>query len=444
MSIYDLSNRHPDDLMRRLRATTAEIGGDDAVAEIDALEKRLQRYSHLPGVLKGLAKLDFSAALCDAAAYVVRGSTMQKLVDDTLFGAWAVFVLAARSDASVIDEIEAGVSGDYVAARVRELRNGTKKAVDRRAAEPQVTAEAAPAASGNELAGPASVGKVKAWLRDHPDADPRILAPKPKQKAAMVAAAIRALAQLGTPAAFEVIKQYATDKPTDPMLEELKRAWHGFDEREFAAAMFRPSEALGHLDLGIVTKLDGIDAVDGLRSLRVVIDDNKSGQTDLTPLRDCSTLTSLDVQFNEPVGPANVDWLRPLSGLRSLRLAGPMDGVDLTVLREINVQSLSISLVGCDGSILLEVPQLKELTLVGASARHDPGPAVAAHPGLTQVVLDLVERGVAVSVYSFDSWSSEVLAEAETAGMHLTGRSGLTTIDAARQSRRSERAGPVG
>ncbi|MFV0535579.1 MAG: hypothetical protein ACK5MR_18320 [Cumulibacter sp.] len=176
------------------------------------------------------------------------------------------------------------------------------------------------------------------------------------------------------------------------------------------------------------SKLDGIDAVDGLRSLRVVIDDKQSGQTDLTPLRGCSTLTSLNVQFNEPVGPANVDWLRSLPDLRSLSLTGPMDGVDLTVLQEINLQSLSISLAGRDGSILLEIPQLRDLTVVGASARHDPPPAIAAHPGLTQVVLDLVARGIAVTVYAFDTWSSQVLAEAEAAGMHVTGGSGTTTI----------------
>lgn len=121
-------------LQREVRRQGAEV-----VAEVSALQKRLYRYSNLPGVIKGLGKLDFSDALVDAALQVVRDAdlrepgALQQQIDRGFFETWAVISLAARSDPSVIDEAEATLTGDHVPARIRELRRVTDKALARRA-----------------------------------------------------------------------------------------------------------------------------------------------------------------------------------------------------------------------------------------------------------------------------------------------------------------------
>jgi len=422
----------------QLRTKAEELGGADAVTEVDELEKRLDRYSNLPGVIKGLGKLDFSQPLCDAALQVVRalsdGDVLQKQVATALFETWTMIALAARSDATVIDEVEAELSGDYVPKRLRELRTTTEKAHERstRRSDPP-----APQASAAVVEAPQSVGKVKAWLAGHPDLDPRLLAPKPKQKAAVAAATVRALSQIGTPAAFEVLKEYATDEPTDPLLNEVKLAWKRFDRREFAAAMLIPRQ--GHLDLGIVRDIKGVDAVENLSSLRIVVDDKKTDQTDLSPLASCTQLQALKVQSDGLGNPSNIEWLRSLTGLRGLSLGVQLRDTDLGPLAGSGVENLAIWLDGQSGSVLLDMPNLRRLTVIGAASPHSEGPQTQTHPDLTETVFALVGRGVPVMVYDFDrEWVSELLPQAVAAGLQLIEGHGVTTIH------RGDGTGPTG
>ncbi|MFD0556532.1 hypothetical protein FB566_1775 [Stackebrandtia endophytica] len=424
--------------MARLRTTVEELGGAHAVGEVDELEKRLSRYANLPGVIKGLGKLDFSPTLCDAALQVVRAlgdeDALEPQVYTALFETWTMIALAARSDITVIDEVEPKLNGDHVPKRLHEIRTTTQKARER-SAQPSAAPQSAPDA-------PQSVGKVKAWLADHPDPDLRLLAPKPKQKAGAVAAAVRALSQIGTPSAFEVLKEYATDEPTDPLLNELKLAWKRFDRREFAATMLIPRR--GHLDLGIVRDITGIDAVENLTSLRIVVDDKKADQTDLSPLTACTPLQALQIQSDGLGNPSNIEWLRSLTGLRTLDLGVQLRDTDLSPLADSGIENLTIWLDGQSGSILLDMPNLTNLTVIGASSPSSEGPQTNAHPDLTEAVFTLVGRGVPVTVYDFDrDWVGELLPRAQDAGLQLIEGHGVTMIHSGFGTGRSGDPAPI-
>lgn len=424
--------------MARLRTTAEELGGAHAVSEVDELEKRLSRYANLPGVIKGLGKLDFSPALCDAALQVVRAlsdeDALEPQIYTALFETWTLIALAARSDITVIDEVEPKLSGDHVPKRLHEIRSTTQKALER-GAQPSTP----PQASDDT---PKSVGKVKAWLADHPDPDPWLLAPKPKQKAGAVAAAVRALSQIATPAAFEVLKKYATDEPTDPLLNELKLAWKRFDRREFAAAMLIPRR--GHLDLGIVGDITGIDEVENLKSLRIVVDDKLTDQTDLSPLAACTPLQALTIQSDGLGNPSNIEWLRSLPGLRTLDLGVRLHDTDLSPLADSGIENLTIWLDGQNGSFLLDMPNLTNLTVIGASSPSSEGPQTQAHPDLTETVIALIGREVPVTVYDFDrEWVDELRARAQDAGLQLIEGRGVTKIHGGFGTGRSGNPAPI-
>lgn len=264
-----------------------------------------------------------------------------------------------------------------------------------------------------------------------------MLAPRPKQKAAAKAAAVRALGQLATGEAFDVLKQYTTDEPTEPVLEELKRAWGRFDRRDYASAMFLLKD--GHLDLGIVHDIEGIDAVPEMTSLRIVVDDKKDDQTDLSPLAQCAGLRALQVQFNGPGMPSDIEWLRPLTGLRALDLGVVLRNVDLSPLVKTSIERLCIWMDGQSGSILLDMPKLTHLKVIAAASTHSEATPTTAHPDLADGVLTLAGRGVPVTVHHFDRpWAADVVVKAEPAGLQITAGHGQSTIH------RADATGPIG
>lgn len=420
------------DVATRLREEAERIDGPRGRDAADALLARLGRYSHLPGVIKGLGRLDFPTALAEAALRVVRDGVRSLdpsrpfQTGQSLFELWAVISLAARADDSVLDDVERALSGDEnIPPRIRELRRVTAQAHARAAAQSadQPVAASTPRSGAPEA--PQAVGKVKAWLAAH--SDPAPLAPHPGQKAAAKAAAVRALGLLGTDDAFEVLRAYATDDPSEPLLKELLAAWPRFERGRYAAAMFVPRR--GHLDLGIVKDLDGIEAVPGLTSLRIVVDDKKDDQTDLSSLARCTGLESLKVQYNGPGMPTHLEWLRALPGLRSLDIGDVLRRVDLAPLAESHLERLTIWLDGQDPGVLLRIGGLRALTVLATCSAHSTATATSPHPDLTETVLTLVRRGVPVTVYDFDRpWAPEVLPAAESDGLQLAAGRGTTTI----------------
>ncbi|SDD38271.1 hypothetical protein [Auraticoccus monumenti] len=384
----------------RFLVAAADRGDPAALRGAIALLVRVGRYSHVPGVLKGLPGVAAADELVTAALEVVddpRTAAAHNSARPLAFPVlemWALAALAVRTDPAVADRLAATLAGDHVPDRIQDLRRAGE-VFARKAAAPVAAVPADPAGP------PQKVSQVAAWLRQHPHADPELLAPRPRQKAAAKVAAVRALGTIATPAAFDVLTRYATDAPSSAMLEELHRAWPRFDRQAFAAALLLPRH--GGLDLGVCADLDGIEAVPGLRRLKVVLVD----QLDLGPLAGCSGLEQLTVLANGSPGLGDLGVLTRLPALRLLDLSGSTRHADLTVLAGLPLTGLRLTLDGADASVLRRIPSLQRVCL---AALDDSGDL---HPGTPDVVRALVAAGVEVVLYLHErSWVGEVAQQA--------------------------------
>lgn len=290
---------------------------------------------------------------------------------------------------------------DRVATAIPHLNwADTHLATIRRSAQRHVTTrQKATSASQVTLPDtPQRVSEVKAWLSTHGDGDPSALAPYQGQKAAARDAAIRALGQIATPQALEILGQYACDSYPDKVLDELHKAWGRFDRRAFAATMFR--QPPWRLDLGFGSSIEGIGAVNSLTSLKVGF----LGTADLSPLTECTELTTLWVAAQAGLGLSGVAPLRGLAELTELHLTGTTHNTDLTALATLPVRQLELDLNGGDCSFLLEMRQLEGVLLAGAV------------PGETtnDVIVALVRRGVHVVVSKYETeWVAGLTERAE-------------------------------
>lgn len=274
------------------------------------------------------------------------------------------------------------------------------------------------------IAAPQKASEVKAWLAAHPDLDPAVLAPWPKQKAAAKAAAVRALAAIGGTAAFDVLSQYASDgKYPDAMLKELHAAWDVFDRREFAAIMFNTTA----LRLDVTENVEGLDAILDLRALHIIV----PPATDLASLAGCRELRELKVLVLDS-GALDLSFLPHLPALEYLDLGNLTSQTDLAPLASTSLKQLSVPLEGQPGDVLLQIDTLERLALSGSirkSPHLDPDPADVA-PGLIDVVLSLVRRGVSVAVSQHEkNWVPQLVEAATAAGLFATesnSRVGLT------------------
>jgi hypothetical protein len=376
---------------------------------------RFDRYSNQPNAVRGASKLPSDPELERAALRVFDDPALGAVAGldmSTLAGAldaralWGLLALAARADATVLDRLPAEVS-EQGAAKLAMIRRAVAK---HGAVLPSAPASSvAPATDGPAL--PDKVAQVARWVVAHPDTDPRRFAAHPTQRAAERRVALRALGALASPAALEVLAGYARDSYPDVELAELHRAWGNFDRREFAATMFLPG--MFGLSLGECSSLEGIGAVDGLEELDALLRDD----VDLAPLAECADLRRLRLNATGESGLTSVEPLVQLPALTELHLIGTTRSTDLTVLQEAPVERLSVSLDGADGAFLTRMPRLRSLVLSGGLVPEDTewvdesGPARrAAHPGLVDVVLQLVRAGVDVVLPRLErSWVSQLL-----------------------------------
>lgn len=239
------------DVVCRFLAAAWQQGGADLFVEVMAYLKRVNRYTNAPGAIKNSPKLATSAGLERAAlAAVDTDATRLAVLADSypIIELWALVATAIRADADLLDRLDEAWGGrDGVPKKLVDLDKALAKY-----REAQVAPEPAPAAAS---ATPQKPAEVKQWLADHPDADPTVLAAQPGMKAAAKAAAVRALAEIGGPAAFQVLTGYA-DKPlATPVEKELIKAWPRFDALDFAGYMFLP--IAGQLNLADVGQVDG-------------------------------------------------------------------------------------------------------------------------------------------------------------------------------------------
>lgn len=264
---------------------------------------------------------------------------------------------------------------------------------------------------------PLKITEVKAWVAANPDVDPTVLAPYPKQRAAERRAALRALGAIGTPAALDVLTSYAKEDYSDVELEELHKMWGAFDRRDFARRMFKPGA--WRLNLGAVTSLEGVSAVENLTSLDVIF----RGVADLEPLNECTSLRRLSIVSNIAPSITSVEPLTRLPELRVLSLSGVTRNADLSGLAGSPISELKISLDGADGSLLLDLPTLQTVVISGGETVDEKRPRdkweaapVPAHEGLAAIVFELVRSGVHVVVYKHESdWVAALREEAEAA-----------------------------
>lgn len=376
--------------------------GDDVAT---ALLSRLERYSNLPNTVKGTAKAEPAPDVEAAALAVVEDPELtEELIAGFRF--WGLLTLAARADVGVLDRTaERLADEDHVRRLLASIRRATAK---HDAAAPRPAATDAPAPSA-----PQKVSAVKAWLAAHPTPDPEELAPRPRQRAAARAAAVRALGAIGTPRALDVLSRYAAESYPDAVLTELHRAWGAFDRRDFAAAMFRPAPYT--LDLGIAPSLEGIGAVPGLTSLDVVLTDG----ADLTPLTECTALHTLRVGAEGEPGLLGVEPLLALPELSELHLTRTTRHADLTPLADLAVRRLVLDLDGADGAFLLRMPRLERLLL-----RDDAPPEASDHDN-GAVAAALVRAGVQVTVYRHQAAAFATLTEqAGSADLTMVEQSG--------------------
>lgn len=439
-------------------ALAALVGDDQA----EAFLKKMLRYTNYPNLVTGIAKMPSDPKLEQAALKVVEDPELEgplgliaydadiptaqanpSQVRHMLFGAtiggpiptdffWGLLTLAARADVGVIDRLDDAVTNPAYATRlVAKIRRAVKK---------HAAALASDAPPPPDV--PQRVSEVKEWLAGHPDADPELLAPTPKQKTAARIAAMRALGSLATPQSLAVLKQYAKDRYSEAEQKELSTAWDNFDRREFAAAMFGPSAS--RLDLGMVSSIEGIEAVPNLAGLSVGF----LGDADLSPLASCKELRrlGLSAQGNilslEPLSElselrvltlrgnlADID-LSPLAELavrelevdgnlqgtdlsplarmavRDVKLIGIPAGVDLSALSGLGASTLQIELAGVNPAFLTQLPNLWGLRLSAGQEFTDEDGT------FRQTVFSLVRSGVLVAVYRFERNWTEQLVEA--------------------------------
>ncbi|MBD5787864.1 hypothetical protein IF650_17025 [Cellulosimicrobium terreum] len=394
---------------------------------------RLDSYSNLPHAIKGVSGLPSDPALeraalqvfADPALGAVRGLDPAVFAEDSPQALWALLALAARADSSILDRLPAEIA-EPRAAKLATIRRAVAKHDAGLRIAP--ASPAAPAAADGPAL-PEKVAQVAKWLAAHPDADPQLFAAHPKQRAAERRVGLRALGSSASPAALEVLAGYARDSYPDVELAELHRAWGRFDRRVFAATMFRPGSSVLRLDT--CSTVEGIGAVQGLEGLDVLV----PRDVDLAPLAECSDLRWLRVHATGESGPTSIETLVRLPALTELHLTGATRSADLTVLRESRVERLYVHLDGADGTFLTRMPQLRSLKLSGgsdpedATYEHDEVPAPRpAHPGLVDVVLQLVADGVRVVVYRHErTWVSRLTA-AVPAGVFVVERNGFVGL----------------
>ena len=270
---------------------------------------------------------------------------------------------------------------------------------------------------------PQKASEVKAWLAAHPQPDPAVLAPQPKQKAAAKVAAVRALTAMGGSAAFDVLSQYASDgKYSDAMLKELHAAWDVFDRREFALAMFNSRV----LRLDVTMIVEGLQAVPGLQAVMVIVPE----LTDLSPLAECRELRELDACVYGQ-GTLDLSFLPDMPSLEILSLGNLARQTDFAPLARTSLKQLTIGLNGQPGDVLLQIETLERLQLSGNVSTvgyRDPDPT-DVDPGLIDVVVTLVQRGVKVAVYRYEkNWVPELVEAATAAGLFSTESNGYVAL----------------
>jgi hypothetical protein len=375
-------------------AALARRLGDDAARR---LLTRARSYSNYPNAVKGAAKWDGGPEVEAAALAVVEDEALAGVLGlgaGTDFVSrlglamefWPLLTLAARCDVGVVDRVAPLFAGQDYAGR---LFAAIRRAAAKHAGAPAPSAVAPP---GPDV--PAKLSEVSAWLAAHPAVDPGVLGPRPGQKAAARLAAVRALGTLATPRALAVLGRYADRQYTDALLAELHRAWSRFDRRTFAATMFKP----GPLNLGVTPTLEGIGAVPGLTSLRVIM----SGRADLTPLAECTALHTLTVAAHGEPGLLGVEPLLNLPGLTELHLTDTTRNADLAPLAATAVRRLRINLDGADSTFLLKMPRLDRLLIADESPRAGTGDVLTA----------LVRRGTQVTIYRHQAAGFPRLVEA--------------------------------
>ncbi|GAA3584149.1 hypothetical protein GCM10022198_04270 [Klugiella xanthotipulae] len=401
-----------------IEAALARHVGPATAADFTA---KVSRYVNYPNLIKGIAKMPAAPDLEAAALALIDDSSMASTLgldsspvpgmDPTLARLVAVLrvdtttlallTLAARADIEVVDRVAGRLAHlDWSETHLATIR---RSAARHRAAGRSATAAPAPQVAQPDA--PQRISEVKAWLSTHGDGDLGVLAPYEKQKATARLAAIRALGQIATPQALEVLGQYACESYPDKVLDELHKAWGRFDRRDFAATMFR--QAPWRLDLGFASSIEGIGAVSGLTSLKVGF----CGPADLSPLAECTGLTTLWAAAQAEPGLLSVAPLLGLTELTELHLNGTTHNADLTQLATLPVRRLELNLDGEDCSFLMELPRLERLLLSGAV------------PGETtnDVIVALVRKGVQVVVSGNDTeWVTGLRERAEwEAGVFL-------------------------
>ena len=386
-----------------LTALADRLGADAA----GGLLRRLRSYSNYPNAVKGAAKMPAGPEVATAALTVVESPALASplgLVAEPLMGPatelWPLLTLAARADVGVVERMAPLFAGQDYADRLF-------RAIRRAAATPGAPA---PAPGPDQPDVPQKVSEVNPWVSAHRGVDPAVLGPRPGQRAAARAAAVRALGLLGTPEALTVLGGYAADGYPDAVLSELHRAWDRFDRRAFAATMFRP----GRVDLGMARTLEGIGAVPGLTDLAVVLRDG----ADLTPLAECLGLRTLAVGAEGDPGLLGVDPVVDLPDLVALHLTRTTRNADLTPLARCGVRRLRIDLDGADAAFLLAMPHL-ERVLVGD---HSPDADTGA------VLADLVRRGVVVVVPHGHAAGFPLLVESGAADLVVVEQSGYVGV----------------
>jgi hypothetical protein len=122
-----------------------------------------------------------------------------------------------------------------------------------------------------------------------------LLAKSQPRTAAQVAATIRAVAEIGDPAALPMLARFGRDK-RKAVLKELLAAWRRFDPEEYARVVLADSPLYdGRLDIDDASLVPGLRHLANLRSL------------------DCSAVTG---------GPLDIDFVRHLPRLTTIYLPG--------------------------------------------------------------------------------------------------------------------------
>lgn len=381
----------------------------------EAVLKKFSNYSNQPNAVKGASKLPADPALEDAALRVFDDPELGTLESLDSAGSsmlarlaafdhtrilWALLALAARSDVTVLDRISPELA-ESAAPKIASIRRAVKKhAVALANPVPQPSPDA-------DL--PASLAKVAGWLKEHPEADPRVFAPHAKQKAAARKIAMRALGTIATPAAFEVLKAYSREDYALPEIAELHRAWGRFDRREFAAAMFHPNAYA--LDLDSCSNLDGIGAVEGLSGLKMHL--NKT--TDMSPLTECTELERLIILVEKETKLSGLPAVFELPKLRELEYPKTPTADESDAIAGSNISVLQLRLQDSNGRFLLDMPRLRRLTVSLGTEQYGESPT--PHPDLPETLLQLASLGVQVTTYQHErDWVESLATEAEARG----------------------------